>query len=138
MIWAVQEEYNFYEEITYNDFVFYAALHAIAQLIKSSAPSLRQVVLRLSCSDFSTIDSLIELDWDRLTVLSDYPSCPHIDLCISCRERSARSGFSPEDIMNALAQHIGLMQLVDRGVFSIKPERKNRSDMGARSWATTS
>ena len=124
MIWAVQEEYDFGEdeEIVYRDFVFYTSLHAIAQLIKSSAPSLSQVVLRLSCSDFSTIDSLIEINWERLTLLGEYPTCPHIDLYISCKGLE----ISPEEITNTLARHIGLMQLVDRGVLTIKPETRNR------------
>jgi len=126
VIWAVQEEYACIdEETTYHDFVFYSPIHAIAKLIESSAPSLRQVVLRFFCYDFSNIDSLIEVNWDRLALLAGDPKFPHIDLCISGQESFATRGFSPEEITSTLAQHTRLMQLVDLGVFSIKPETRD-------------
>jgi hypothetical protein len=125
-ILAVQKfEKNFTsQETLYYDFVFNSAIHAIARLIESSAPSLQQVVLRLLCY-FTNIDSLIKVDWATLIILGDSPTCPHIDLCISVRESQTRREFSFEEITSTLAVHTGLMQLVDRGVLTIKPKTIN-------------
>ena len=122
---AAQEEIFLDDGIQSHDFVFYSAIPAIAQLIELSAPSLRQVVLKIYCCEFSDIESLVEFDWSPLILLGDSPTCPHIELCVSVREIGTFRGFSPKEITNTLACYPGLMRLVNLGVFSIKAETED-------------
>jgi len=122
---TAQEEIFFDDGIHYHDFVFYSAIPAIALLIGLSAPSLRQVVLKIHCCEFSDIESLVEFDWSPLILLGDSPTCPHIELCVSVKENSTGRRFSPEEITNTLPLCPGLMWMVNLGVFSIKAETED-------------
>jgi hypothetical protein len=115
-----QSEIDVGDEILYRDFVFYSAIHAIARLIEFSASTLRQVVLKFYCDNFSSIDSLIAIDWDPLLLLGQSPTCPHIDLHICCQDFDTGREFSLKEITGTLSDHAELMKLVNRGVFSVK------------------
>ncbi len=108
--------------MTYCDLVFYSAIHAIARLIELAAPSLREVTLRLYCHDFSSTDSIIKVDWEPLILLGRSPTCPHIDLYIYYREFETNRDLSPEIARSLADDIVGLRELANRGVFSIKPE----------------
>jgi hypothetical protein len=98
------------------------ALPEIIRLI-NTAPAVQPVVLSFHCHVSGCITSLGRLDWSLLDLQPDSAGTrPRIDLCIT-GEGIVGPTFSPESILDALARNETLMDMVKRGLVTLKSER---------------
>src|SRR5260221_13917387 len=100
-------------------------LPEIIRLVKT-APTLQDVALRFHCRlSESAITEIARLDWSLLDRLqfNHTEKRPRIDLCVTGEFINRRDTFCPESVLDALAANVALMDLVKRGLVTLRSER---------------
>jgi len=101
-------------------------LREILRVVKT-APALQDVTLRFHTRldvSVTSITAFTRLDWSFLDHLqSDLTDKrPHIDFCVTGEFGNLPGTFCPESALDALAGNIALMDLVKRGLVTLRSE----------------